>query len=75
MQFGDVVKNRLGGGYLSASKVNNVVTKFFIANLLGPVTNAQRRAQVQIFSQMFYEIARDFNTYENDTSMGRASRP
>ena len=49
-QFGDVITNRLGGGYLSNSSVNGLVTKFFIANLLGPVTNAQRRAQIQIFS-------------------------
>lgn len=68
MQFGDVIKNRLGGGYLSDSKVNGFVTRFFIANMLGPVTNAQRRAQVQIFSKMFYEIAKDFNKYEGDKS-------
>ena len=67
-QFGDVITNRLGGGYLSNSSVNGLVTKFFIANLLGPVTNAQRRAQIQIFSKLFFEIASDFKKYENDTS-------
>ena len=52
-EFNDVVQNRIGGGYLSNSSFNKWVTRFFINNLLSPLTNAQRRIMPRIWSQYF----------------------
>ena len=76
-EFGDIIQNRLGSQFMSDSSINSVVTKFFIGNLLAPVTNAQRRSQVRIFSKLFYELATELKALEGKTdskSVKKANR-